>query len=526
MEKQSHRRSMSKGDEWILLEEKIYRLQGAKPKAKRHQGLPAIGPNPNEKNPRGFTSSDGRHFQENKSPSKLKSPKRCPQELISVGNMSLVTARQGNKILYRRAISSPLPVLSPSKRSPSRVSPSPRTPTSAPARMISAFQWPPIEGNKEQRSIPEAGETERRMNAMVEKTSVHLPPIQPQQHRVGESMKTHCDPRYEELGAIQEDEDKRGHNLSEDFKDGVLLARRKFEEECRKSSTLTRKTAMYEELDTIPEDEDKTRPNLSEDLKGAGMLARRKIINECRKAPTLTRKPGIRCSITGKQESEEVFQVKEDSSGTSNSKRELRNAVNRDREVKQISLSEPGLPQGTEEDMSSLMQENGREMKKATIKSKKGLERRIDTGERRQKNFAPQRKRRRRFLRTESQEPIEFNEQSEVSLEQDDFVDVFVIQPVPSSRAQRAVSGLPQKTMSVDTPERAAHQGKNHSKNMIDLCHAASELSVLNGIGPRSFSPDSFVAQLIANTEKLILNDSTESPALQERKKLARKKFY
>ena len=37
-----------------------------------------------------------------------------------------------------------------------------------------------------------------------------------------------------------------------------------------------------------------------------------------------------------------------------------------------------------------------------------------------------------------------------------------------------------------------------------------------------SSSPDSVVAQLIANSKELTLFDSTESPSLQERKKRAR----
>ena len=312
---------MSKEDEWVLIDEKVYLLQGAKPKATAQQGLlPAIGPNSNGERRRAFASSGHRHFQQNESRSEVKTLPRRPQKLISVGDVSLITARQGNKIPYCRTSSAPLPGLT----SPSRLSSSPRMPQSAPPQFF----------------------------------------------------------------------------------------------------------------------------------------------------------------------------------------------------------SEPGVQQDTERDISSLIQENGSGMKKATIRSQREhlfYERKSNIkaqvgSQRKQKYFAPQKIRRERFSITENDEPEALNEMSASSLEHEDFEEVFEFPPVPGSQTQQEVSGLPQKAMSDDTAGEA--------KDMIGLCDTARELNALNGIGPRSFSPDSFVAQLIANTEKLILNDSIESPTLQKPKKPARKGLH
>lgn len=147
---------MSKDNEWVLIDEKIYRLQGAKPKATGKQGLPAIGPNSTGgKQQTSPSSGADKLFQENESRmAKAKHTRRRPKELISIDNVSLVTAQQVNKIPFCRANSAPLPVLSPSsistsrmtssRMSPSWMSPSPRTPYSAPAQMLSSFQWPSI----------------------------------------------------------------------------------------------------------------------------------------------------------------------------------------------------------------------------------------------------------------------------------------------------------------------------------------------------------------------------------------------
>ena len=164
---------MSKDKEGVLIDEKIYLLQGAKPKVTGTQGLPAIGPNSTggkEQSVTSLSSGVDRLFQENKSRmAKAKHNRRRPKELISIDNVSLATAQQVNKIPYRRTNSAPLTAVLPTRKSPSRMSPSrvfpsrvspsrvspsqmslsqmspsPRTPDSAPAQMLSSFQWPPI----------------------------------------------------------------------------------------------------------------------------------------------------------------------------------------------------------------------------------------------------------------------------------------------------------------------------------------------------------------------------------------------
>ena len=71
----------------------------------------------------------------------------------------------------------------------------------------------------------------------------------------------------------------------------------------------------------------------------------------------------------------------------------------------------------------------------------------------------------------------------------------------------------------------------NHAQKSVDVQNtgltpsfAEGELNVpkyVHSVMSRS-SPDSVVAQLIANSKELTLYDSTESPALQERKKRTR----
>jgi len=177
---------MSKDKEWVLIDEKIYLLQGAKPKATGTQGLPAIGPNSTggkEQNVTSLSSGVDRLFQENKSRmAKAKHNQRRPRELISIDNVSLATAQQVNKVPYRRTNSAPLTTLlptrkfpsrtSPSRVTPSQMSPSPRTPSSAPAQMLPSFQWPPIpehQGppyyNNNSADVLDPRKTEAKLNA-------------------------------------------------------------------------------------------------------------------------------------------------------------------------------------------------------------------------------------------------------------------------------------------------------------------------------------------------------------------------
>ena len=137
----------SKDDEWILLEEKIYLLPGAKPKAKGDHELPVIGSSSNDEgeqqhldsrstNVREIQERDGRSSQVRRS---LKTKAKHPRELISVDNLSLLTNQHGKKLVYRRN-STPL-----SQRFSSCASSSHIKPNSAPPNMSSAFPWPLIQ---------------------------------------------------------------------------------------------------------------------------------------------------------------------------------------------------------------------------------------------------------------------------------------------------------------------------------------------------------------------------------------------
>ena len=146
MAKQSNHGSsdISKDDEWILIEEKIYHLQGAKPKAKGKHALPVIGSNSDDgkekqhleshpSNVREIQAKDVRSSQVRRS---LRTKAKPPRELISVDNLSLVTNQHGKKLVYHSS-STPLP-----QRFSSFASSSHKQPNSAPPDMSSAFPWP------------------------------------------------------------------------------------------------------------------------------------------------------------------------------------------------------------------------------------------------------------------------------------------------------------------------------------------------------------------------------------------------
>ncbi|KAJ7356153.1 hypothetical protein OS493_026536 [Desmophyllum pertusum] len=190
-------------------ENEMYRKQGAKPKVKQH--LPVIGPN--REKPRKFASpsSGDRHFQENES-----LPRR-PQELISIDNMSLVTARQGNKLPYcRRTSSAPL-----SRWSPSRIS--------RPAHLLThkivfsstkyaiRFQWPSIQEQLNFKdNYTDASESSQnpmgKVSTKEKGVNVHIP-HPPQHNRPGVSSEKSTN---KELDERQEDEVKWRPRLKSD----------------------------------------------------------------------------------------------------------------------------------------------------------------------------------------------------------------------------------------------------------------------------------------------------------------------
>lgn len=195
MGKQNKRVNESKEDEWHLVDEKIFHLQGTRPKTNRKQRLPAvrpaIGPDVNEEKQRnlGLLSIGNRHFQP-----KSKCSLLSPQELISVDNVSHVTDRKANMLPYCRTNCAPLPRNSPSKIFPSRVSPRRRS-FSAPGQMSFSSQWsslPELLNSENNHVTPEStqnsllGITSRQNNK-----DVHLP-YKPQHHGpCGKSEKSH-----------------------------------------------------------------------------------------------------------------------------------------------------------------------------------------------------------------------------------------------------------------------------------------------------------------------------------------------
>ena len=128
---------------------------------------------------------------------------------------------------------------------------------------------------------------------------------------------------------------------------------------------------------------------------------------------------------------------------------------------------------------------------------------------------------RERFSQKENTGTEELKERCDCNFESKVVDKVFELPPILTSGTQQAVSGSPQM---VDGQEKIHIDSFRTEKSWTESMH-----DLKNCIGPRPFSPDSLVAQLIANSKKLTLDDSIESPALQQRKKLARasqKKFF
>ena len=142
--------------------------------------------------------------------------------------------------------------------------------------------------------------------------------------------------------------------------------------------------------------------------------------------------------------------------------------------------------------------------------------------------YAPMQKRRVRFSKTESDgcglSAVGEADESEIA-------DVFDSTPTVSSKIMpKVVSRFSQKTMSTQHIARTADVEEHFGSNDVTLIIKQNKLNVSKYVHDmvRTSSPDSFVAQLIANSKNLTLYDSVESPSLKERKKKARaigKKF-
>ena len=124
---------------------------------------------------------------------------------------------------------------------------------------------------------------------------------------------------------------------------------------------------------------------------------------------------------------------------------------------------------------SSLKQENGSEVKKATIKSKTKdvfCQPKIEhtahlISERWQKNVAPQRKRQERSRKTESDGPQASNEQTESRSEQDDFEEVFEFALSQGSRRKKQSAAYPRRPWA--TIRLGLHMIKERTKAKIWL---------------------------------------------------------
>ncbi|KAJ7365512.1 hypothetical protein OS493_005621 [Desmophyllum pertusum] len=602
MAKQIKEGNMSKEPEEWVVDEKIYRLQGAIPKAKGKQGLSAIGPNIEKQRNLGSPTKGDRHFQENESRLfKAKRTPRSPQELISIDNVSLVTARQGNKLPYCRTTNSrstPLPQWSPSKISPVRASPT-KKPYSAPAKLLSEFQWPTIQ----EQSISAENSVDSKMSTKTKTEVVPFSYLQPQHHCPGESKKSHIDPTNKALDTEQEDEIKRRPSLMQGCKVGGLLEKRKLKaaqscptvspfpkispvrasptkkpysapaqllsefqwptiqeqsDSAETDSVARKKTEVahfphpqpahhrqgeskkshfdptHKDLDIEQEDEVKRRPSL---MQGGGLLQRRnlKTVQSARPVSQFPAMPGSAGQIKG----EEIIKIKtmEQYSQRTSIFPQRNDGLKSEGGNDESYSSEPSIRQKISRirlKMSRIRQQkNEREIKKVVITDKRDGKMN-DTGQvenqEMQKYHVPSQKRRERFSRTENSGPriAPFGQSADDSLDEEKFEEVFHL-PISaaSSWEPETVSRSQQKVMSVQhTADTANDKETNPMTDVIS--EAESKQDMPSGIGPRNNSPVSFVAQLIANTQQLTLNDSIESPALQERKKLARtlkKKF-
>ena len=299
MEGQNKQENMSKNDEWFLVEEKIYPLQSFQediPKEKREKRLPvATGANSNGETRKNMASASlGEHFQHNE----VKNTSRRPKELISIDNVSLVTARQGNKLPYGRTISAPLPQSSPSRISPSSVSPG-RNPHSAPPQMVPVFRWPSIQ----EQPNPE-GES---MATNGTKDGMHVPHPPLQRVQPGEEKTPAFHRKYKELNIRQV-----GRELAENspiLPQDCLLARRRLKSS--KTHTFThlsmeqnsRSPTSFPLRDTdIKSEEDRNGSQYSESNIGQGLSVLHQDDKSEKKATKATGRQGDSLPpITGSQ---------------------------------------------------------------------------------------------------------------------------------------------------------------------------------------------------------------------------------
>ena len=485
---------MSHDDLLVLEDETIYQLQGAKPKAKAQRPLKTKLEEPAMKYiPRPPMKSEE------------------PQELMSAS----FRTHRGRKILSH-SNSTPL------SRGPQRPrpSPSPKQPNSAPVQMMSVFQWPAIQRQTDHNHNSQSVQSSMSgMNGkQVDKEGEH-PHLLPQIRRPGSAKKSQASLSCRESNNRQAYEAKR-------------------------------RTTSYRESDKRHDDEAKRRTTPTDGYENVGGFP-----------------PRCKLFMKAKQWQPASASHHRDPSSTpnmqENNRREIKKAMNNVKllqcgnvrkkiicPTKSAPLPRPS-PSMTSPSFASpsLRKPSSAPMQMMTAFQWPVIQGRIDqvqvtcnpsqarsrmiTGE----YHGSAQKTRVRFLKTESDgtEPTPLGEarssRSDHSMEEECFNEVFDSPPSADSQTPIMVRCFQQETISRQASNGTFQDGHGndvdvenyHGNNYVTPIPVEDKLNVPKFVHDmmRKSSPDSSVAQLIANSKNLTLYDSVESPTLQKRKRKA-----
>ena len=501
--------NMSEEDSLVLSDERIYQLQGAKPKTKVERGL---------RTETSVMKDIPRH--------PMKSQE--PQESMSA---SVGTYRGRTNVSH----TSSAPLLRPSA---SRASPLSRKPNSAPVQMLSVFQWPAIQEKTDHNHNSQSVQSSlSQMNGkQVYKEGDH-PYSLPQIRRPGSpgsARKSQSSQPYRELDKRQDYEEKRRTTLYRE-----LDKRQDYEEK--------RRTTLYRESDKQHQDEAGSRTTLPGGFKNAGGLPPgRMLVMKTSQSQLASASQQRDAKTPNKQE---------------NNDREMKKAMNYKRILlygnvrKTIVCSTKSAPsprRSPSKTSPSFASPPPRKPSSAPVQMTPAfqwpvIQERIDQVQRtcnpsharsriiRHKNHGPAQKTRVRFLKTESDgaEPTPLGEarssRKDQSVEEECFEEVFDL-PRADSQTPIMVKHLQHETINRQPINGTADVEDQHGATDVSSSFVKEKPNVpkyVHDMKQRS-SPDSFVALLIANSKNLTLFDSLESPTLQERKKKARalgKKF-
>ena len=395
-----------------------------------------------------------------------------PHELMTADNGTSGSTHRGRRIA-RHTQSVPL-------RRQSAQSPSPSKPNSAPVQMMSAFQWPAIQELKTDQDnafIDSEESVQRSVGRNGEQ--IHLP---------GDSKKSHATLAHK----WQEDEVKRRTTLSGDCKGGRRLPPRQE----LKTGQWRQASASLRSVPRMPNKQESSEKDT------------RKAVNNRMNHPPLPTPPGKKLVC-------------------------IRNSAPLPKRSPSKIMSLPKKPNSAPLQMAPAFQfrpaiQAQSDQVQTTASPSQGKSNII-----RYRYHPPQQKRRVRFLKTESEGPEsaphgeERFHQTDRYLAENEFEEVFDLSATAGSQqTPNVVSRFPQKPMSTQHKAGTVHVDE-HDDTFV---YGEGKLNVAKYVHDmvRNSSPDSFVAQLIANSEKLTLYDSLESPTLMERKRKARalrKKF-